>query len=88
MDKISKEIADIHLLLVSPVDGGDMLTEQDRQKHFSKLQQKLEKKSMLALEYVMEDIKVTPLRSAAVPSMAHEIHWRRADLAKPRSRIG
>jgi hypothetical protein len=79
--KLTKEVESIHQLLLLPVEGGDTIEVEGRRQHFERLQTKLQSKLMTALEFVMDDLKVAPLRSGSVHPLAAKITWHKKDLA-------
>jgi hypothetical protein len=81
-DKIAKEVLSIHELLTQPIEGNEGLTAEMLEGYFTSLLDKLQKKSMAALEFVIEDLKVAPIRIQPVHDKAVQIKWKKVDVAR------
>jgi hypothetical protein len=67
-------VSSIHTLLTQPLGTtADALTT---------LLEKLKKKTMAALEFVAEDLKAPPIRTAPIHSLAAQVTWRKEDVAR------
>ena len=76
--KLTSEVSSIHNLLVKSVPS-DL---DDNSTYFDTLLEKLERKSMAALEFVADDVGAEPIRTEVVSEQAVHIRWHKIDVAR------
>jgi hypothetical protein len=81
-EKIAKEVLAVHVLLTQPLNKSNDMTTENLESYFATLLEKLQRKSMAALEFVAEDLKVSPIRVLPVHAKAVQIMWRKVDVAR------